>query len=103
MEFKTIENKTINEKILYGTHESGLRIYLIPKKGFSKYYAIYGTDYGSCDIEFIASGETEKTILPDGIAHFLEHKLFEEADGKNAFDRFAGVSEIRKYIESTRG
>jgi len=89
MEFKTIENKTINEKILYGTHDSGLKVYIIPKKGFSKYYAIYGTDYGSCDIEFIASGETEKTVLPDGIAHFLEHKLFEESDGKNAFDRFA--------------
>ncbi len=89
MHFKTIENSVIKEKIFYGTHESGLSIYIIPKKGFNKYYAIYGTDYGSCDTEFIASGETEKTILPNGIAHFLEHKLFEEADGKNAFDRFA--------------
>ena len=89
MDFKTIQNKSINEKILYGTHQSGLKIYIIPKKGFSKYYAIYGTDYGSCDIEFIAQGENKKTSLPNGIAHFLEHKLFEEEDGKNAFDRFS--------------
>lgn len=89
MDFKIIENKSINEKILCGVHQSGLKIYIIPKKGFSKYYAIYGTDYGSCDIEFIAQGESEKTTLPNGIAHFLEHKLFEEEDGKNAFDRFS--------------
>ena len=89
MKFKTFENSILNEKILSGIHESGLKIYIIPKKGFSKYYAIYGTDYGSCDTEFTAGGESEKTYLPDGIAHFLEHKLFEEADGKNAFDRFS--------------
>lgn len=89
MKFEIFENSVINEKILSGVHESGLKIYIIPKKGFSKYYAIYGTDYGSCDTEFTAGGESEKTLLPDGIAHFLEHKLFEEADGKNAFDRFS--------------
>ena len=89
MNFKTFENSILNEKILSGVHESGLKIYIIPKKGFSKYYAIYGTDYGSCDTEFTAGGESVKTYLPDGIAHFLEHKLFEEDDGKNAFDRFA--------------
>ena len=89
MNFKTIENNVINEKIVFLTHKSGLKIYIVPKKGFSKYYAIYGTDYGSCDTEFIVPGENEKTCLPDGIAHFLEHKLFEESDGKNAFDRFS--------------
>lgn len=89
MKFESFENNIIKEKILSGIHESGLRIYLIPKKGFSKYYAIYGTDFGSCDTEFTPGGENEKIFLPDGIAHFLEHKLFEEADGKNAFDRFS--------------
>lgn len=89
MKFEVFENSIINEKILSGIHESGLRIYIIPKTGFSKYYAIYGTDYGSCDTEFKAAGENQKTYLPDGIAHFLEHKLFEESDGKNAFDRFS--------------
>lgn len=77
------------EEMLFATHSSGLRVYVFPKKGFSKYYAIYGTDYGSTDREFIVPGETEKTVVPDGIAHFLEHKMFEQPDGSNAFDSFA--------------
>lgn len=89
MEFVTYYNERIDEKMLFGTHKSGLRVALIPKKGFSKYYAIYGTEYGSLDREFIALGEEERTVLPDGVAHFLEHKLFEMADGTNAFDSFS--------------
>lgn len=89
MEFKTIYNEKIDEKYLFGTHKSGLRVAIVPKKGFSKYYAIYGTEYGSVDREFVALGEKEKTVLPDGVAHFLEHKLFEMADGTNAFDSFS--------------
>ncbi len=89
MNFETIYNERIDEKLLLGTHKSGLNVAVIPKKGFSKYYAIYGTQYGSIDNEFIALGETEKTVLPDGVAHFLEHKLFEMSDGSNAFDHFS--------------
>lgn len=87
MKFEITENKALKESVLYGVHESGLRIYIIPKKGFCKYYAIYGTEYGSVDdVLRTAEGDIR---LPDGIAHFLEHKLFEESDGKNAFDKFA--------------
>ncbi len=82
-------SEKLGEKMLFAVHESGLRVYVFPKKGFSKYYAIYGTDYGSTDREFIVPGETEKTVVPDGIAHFLEHKMFEQPDGSNAFDSFA--------------
>lgn len=89
MEIKHIENKQLKEEMFYGIHESGLRIYVFPKKGFSKYYAIYGTEYGSVDRTFRVPGEAEMTTVPDGIAHYLEHKLFEEEDGGNAFDRFA--------------
>ncbi len=89
MDFQTIYNEKIDERLLLATHKSGLRIAIIPKKGFSKFYAIYGTEYGSIDNEFIPLGETEKTVLPDGVAHFLEHKLFEMADGTNAFDHFS--------------
>jgi len=87
MKFEKTENKFLKENILFGTHESGLRVYIIPKEGFSKYYAIYGTEYGSLDQSLKVSGEEIR--LPDGIAHFLEHKLFEEEDGKNAFDKFS--------------
>ncbi len=91
MNFERIYSEKIDETLLLGTHKSGLKVAIIPKKGFSKYYAIYGTQYGSVDREFIALGENEKTILPDGVAHFLEHKLFEMADGTNAFDHFSVV------------
>ncbi len=87
MRFEKIENRDIDETVLSGVHESGLRVFIVPKKGFSKYYAIYGTEYGSVDTSVKSGGVS--TPLPDGIAHFLEHKLFEEEDGKNAFDKFA--------------
>ncbi len=89
MKFRCVENARVDEKIFFGTHESGLKIYVIPKKEFSKSYAIYGTEYGSLHREFIPLGDTEKVVLPDGVAHFLEHKLFEEEDGTDAFNRFA--------------
>ncbi len=72
-----------------GTHPSGLGIYLIPKKGYSETYAIFGTRYGSVDSKFIVPGETEVTEVPDGIAHYLEHKMFDQPDGSNVFDKFA--------------
>lgn len=89
MQIERIYNEALDEEMLFATHKSGLRVYVFPKKGFSKYYAIYGTEYGSIDREFIVPGETEKTVVPDGIAHYLEHKLFEEEGGGNAFDRFS--------------
>ena len=88
MRFEKTENVRLSECIYRGVHESGLRVFVIPKKGFSKYYAIYGTEYGSIDNQLKVS-ENEIIDLPDGIAHFLEHKLFEEEDGSNAFDKFA--------------
>ncbi len=89
MKFEKIESGLLKETILHGVHESGLRVYIVPKKGFSKYYAIYGTEYGSIDTKLNVPDTGEVINLPDGIAHFLEHKLFEEEDGGNAFDRFA--------------
>lgn len=77
------------EELYYGVHPSGLKIYIIPKKGCSKSYAIFGTRYGSVDSEFIVPGETSVTKVPDGIAHYLEHKMFDQPDGTNAFDKFS--------------
>ncbi len=89
MKFERLESNLLKESILHGVHESGLRIYIVPKMGFSKYYAIYGTEYGSIDTVLKVPDTNEVINLPDGIAHFLEHKLFEEENGGNAFDRFA--------------
>ncbi len=89
MEIKRIYNEQLKEEMQMAVHESGLRVYVFPKKGFSKYYAIYGTEYGSVDRCFQVPGESGMTTVPDGIAHYLEHKLFEQEDGGNAFDLFA--------------
>ena len=73
MELEFTKNNATGEEMYYGTHSSGLEMYIIPKKGYSKTYAIFGTRYGSVDSEFVVPGETEVTKVPDGIAHYLEH------------------------------
>ena len=82
-------NSTTGEELFYTKHKSGLDIYIIPKKNYSKSYAIFGTRYGSVDSEFVVPGETEMTSVPDGIAHYLEHKMFDQPDGSNVFDKFS--------------
>ena len=89
MEIKRYYDEQLNEEMLSAVHESGLRVYVFPKQGFQKYYAIYGTEYGSVDSVFQVPGDAEMTRVPDGIAHYLEHKMFEEEDGGDAFQRFA--------------
>ena len=84
----TIINDRIKERILYKELESGLKVYFMPKPGFTKKYAIFSTNYGSNDNKFIPIGEDEPLVVPEGIAHFLEHKLFEEAES-NIFDQFS--------------
>ncbi len=89
MDIKKISNTALDEEMQYAVHKSGLRVYVFPKKGFSKYYAIYGTDYGSLNQTFTVPGEDKDITVPDGIAHYLEHKMFEEEDGSDAFEKFA--------------
>ena len=59
---------------------------IIPKKNIQKKYIIWGTHYGSNDSSFIVPGETEITEVPKGVAHFLEHKMFEQENGRNSLD-----------------
>ncbi len=54
-----------------------------------KKYAILATNYGSNDLEFVPIGEDKKIRVNEGIAHFLEHKMFEQPDGGDAFDKFS--------------
>ena len=83
-----IQTRTVCGDTLYeAVHESGLRIAVCPKKGYSSSYAIFGTAYGSVDTTFRREGEDAVTV-PAGIAHFLEHKLFESEEG-DAFSLFA--------------
>ena len=82
------ENARVGEKYYYAKHSSGLDIYLIPKK-MSSAYALFCTRYGAVDNCFKLDGDAEFTRVPDGIAHYLEHKMFENEDGVDTFARFA--------------
>ena len=84
-----IVNDIIKEELYFETLENGLRVYFMPKKGFVKKYAILATDFGSNDLEFVPKGECDRIRVNEGIAHFLEHKMFEQPDGGNAFDLFS--------------
>jgi predicted Zn-dependent peptidase len=90
MQIKTIEYKDIDEKVHIYEHKSGLKAFVIPKKGYSKKYATFATHYGSINSEFIIPGESDTTKVPDGIAHFLEHKLFEQKDG-SVMNKFSNL------------
>ncbi|PWK10230.1 EF-P 5-aminopentanol modification-associated protein YfmH [Tumebacillus permanentifrigoris] len=68
---------------------NGLNVYVIPRVGFQQTYAMFSTQYGSIDREFIVPGDERSTVVPDGIAHFLEHKMFEQEDGEDVFNTFA--------------
>lgn len=82
------ENKQLRERYWHIEHKSGLDIYVFPKK-MSTTYALLATKYGSIDNCFRLMGEKEYRTVPDGIAHFLEHKMFESEDGRDTFERFA--------------
>ena len=89
MQFTQKYIQSIDETLYCGVHETGLRVYVMPKKGFSKTYAVYGTKFGSINNHFIPLGSECDITVPDGVAHFLEHKMFEMPDGSNAFDLFS--------------
>jgi predicted Zn-dependent peptidase len=85
---KTIEFKQLDETLYYEKLDNGLDVYILPKKGFSKTFVTFTTKYGSVDRTFVPIGETESITVPDGIAHFLEHKMFEKEDG-DVFQKFS--------------
>ena len=89
MEFTKTHYETLGETVYSATHKSGLRVILIKKEGFKKSYATFSTKYGSINTQFVVPGEEEVTTVIDGIAHFLEHKVFEQPDGTNAFNDFS--------------
>ena len=78
----------LQEELYYEKMDNGLSVYILPKKGFNKTYATFTTKYGSIDNHFKEPDAQEFSRVPDGIAHFLEHKLFEKEDG-DVFQQFS--------------
>ena len=92
MIMEKIELKNVDKTIYREVLDNGLEIIIIPNNEFSKkknYYFNYGTYYGALNNEFVPKGESKMTRFPNGIAHFLEHKMFESKDGIKPFDFYA--------------
>ena len=88
---QVIENLKVKEKLYIEKLENGLTVMIIPKSGVQKKYIIWGTNYGSNDSKFIVPGEENETEVPNGVAHFLEHKLFEQENGTNSLDTLTAL------------
>ena len=86
---KVFENELIKEKIYKETLDNGLEIYILPRKDVSKKVIMWGTKFGAVDNDFTINGE--RVIVPDGIAHYLEHKMFEQRNGINALDALTSI------------
>ncbi len=82
------KNEFLGESYTKITHDSGLDIYVFPKK-LTTTFAVFGTKYGSIDNKFRVDGDKEFVEVPNGIAHFLEHKLFDNENGPDTFSRYA--------------
>ena len=80
----------LRERYFCMEHKSGLPIYVFPKE-LTTSYALFAVNYGSMDNHFQRRGDDAPVCVPDGIAHFLEHKLFENEDGSDSFARFAAI------------
>ncbi len=85
---ESIHYDRLQETLYHEKLDNGLEVYVLPKEGFQKTYAIFATRYGSVDNHFQVEGGSEIQV-PDGIAHFLEHKMFEEPDGVDVFSKFS--------------
>lgn len=83
---KIIESSKIKEKAYIEQLENGLTVIIIPKNNTKKKYIIWGTHFGSIDNRFIMPKTEEEVFIPDGVAHFLEHKMFEQPNGTNSLD-----------------
>lgn len=84
---KQVAYEDINETIYKSKLDNGLTIFLLPKREFFKTFGIFMTNYGSIDRSFIPIDSDEEITVPDGIAHFLEHKLFEKEE-EDIFTKF---------------
>ncbi|MGM0867602.1 MAG: EF-P 5-aminopentanol modification-associated protein YfmH [Bacillota bacterium] len=99
---KTIIHKKIRETLHHEKLSNGLEVFILPKKGLYKTFATFSTKYGSVDKKFVPLGKGNSIEVPDGIAHFLEHKLFEGEKG-DVFHTFASQGAfVNAYTNFTR-
>ena len=88
LNLKEVKSERLGESYYVLNHKSGLTVNIYPKRGHNSTYAIFGTKFGSINTKFKFTEKNEVVTVPDGIAHYLEHKLFESEDG-DAFKKYA--------------
>ena len=86
-----IENNQIQEKVYMEKLSNGMTIMCIPKPNTNKKYIIWGINYGSNDNKFVVPTTKQKIEVPNGVAHFLEHKMFEQENGTNSLDTLTAM------------
>lgn len=86
-ERKTYRSDLLGEEYTLIHHKSGLDIYVFPKR-LTTTYAVFATEYGAADTRFRLAGDEAWIDVPDGVAHFLEHKMFANEDGIDSFEKF---------------
>ncbi len=84
------EYPELDETVYEYNHASGLHLQIIPKPGFYKKFAVCALDFGAVHTKFQLPGSNEIIVVPDGVAHFLEHKLFEQPD-MNVMDQYLAL------------
>ncbi|MDF2546903.1 MAG: insulinase family protein [Anaerosolibacter sp.] len=101
MTIQTTSSELLHETIYSIERSDGLKVFFMPKEGYTKQYAVFATNYGSNDSKFKIASRGEEICVPDGIAHFLEHKLFEQPEG-SVFDKFSELgSSVNAYTNFT--
>ena len=88
---QVVENKMVKEKLYIEKLENGLTVMIFPRQNIQKKFVMWATNYGSIDNLFISPNEKEETKVPDGVAHFLEHKMFEQESGVNSLDTLTAL------------
>ena len=83
------EYPRLDERVYRETLSNGLDVIILPRPGFSRKIAYFVTDYGAIHTAFSFGGQEYRA--PDGIAHFLEHKLFDMPDGRDVTAEFAAL------------
>lgn len=101
MDKQIIKSDVLDEQYTVVHHSSGLDIMMWKKEGFSTVEALFGTKYGSINNVFKTDDTDGFIQVPDGIAHYLEHKLFESEDNSNVFELYAQTGAAANAFTST--
>lgn len=98
-----INYSAVGETVYQTVLANGLRVFLLPKNDFNETYGIISTNFGSVDTGIVSRETNQVTQYPAGIAHFLEHKLFEGRQGKDLLLEFTKLgAESNAFTSFTR-